>query len=58
MLYWNISCVEYTYANIPSLLRPDEILSEFNVKTSGEKTEPLPFWNCIGIVLPENSISP
>jgi hypothetical protein len=34
------------------------MLSELRVKTSGENTFPPPFWNWIGIVLPENSISP
>ena len=34
------------------------MLSEFNVKTSGENAVPVPFWNVGGIVLPENSISP
>jgi hypothetical protein len=34
------------------------MLSEFNVNTSGENTDPEPFVNWIGIELPENSIIP
>jgi hypothetical protein len=34
------------------------MLSEFNVKTSGENAVPVPVWNVGGIVLPENSTSP
>jgi len=34
------------------------MLSEFNVNTSGENEDPVPFENCIGIVLPLFSILP
>jgi hypothetical protein len=34
------------------------MLSEFNVKTSGEKIKPEPLVNWIGIEFPENSIMP
>jgi hypothetical protein len=33
-------------------------LSEFKVNTSTENGEPVPLFNCIGIVLPEYSIKP
>ena len=34
------------------------MLSELRVKTSGENTVPVPFVNCIGMVLPLYSIGP